>query len=115
MSSKTQPRQNKTKEDITKKNTDRAHPHPCHKDEIKRLNRISGQVDGIKRMIEQGRYCPEILTQLRAVKSAIKSIEANILETHLSSCVSEALAKGTQEESLQKIQELKDLFKRFDD
>ena len=59
--------------------------HPSHDAEIKRLNRIAGQVEGIKRMIEEGRYCPEILSQLRAVRSAVKGIETEILRRHLSS------------------------------
>lgn len=88
--------------------------HPCHASEISRLNRISGQIDGVKRMIEEGRYCPDILTQLRAVKSAIKSVEANVLETHLQHCVTEAMNHGNAKDQKKKIEELKELFKRFD-
>ena len=68
--------------------------HPCHQSEIGKLNRISGQVEGIKKMIEDGRYCPDILTQLRAARAAIRTVEANILETHLQHCVTDALAQG---------------------
>ena len=87
--------------------------HPNHSDEIKRLNRIAGQVEGIKKMIEDKRYCPEILTQLRAVQSATKSIESNILSRHLKACVNDALKKESQS-SEDKIDELISLFKRFD-
>lgn len=88
--------------------------HPCHKDELKKLNRIGGQVEGIKKMIDDGRYCPDILTQLRAVRSAIHTVEANILESHLQHCVSDAMTSGNEQDAAQKIAELKDLFKRFD-
>ena len=88
--------------------------HPCHSAEIPKLNRIAGQVDGIKRMIDEGRYCPDILTQLRAVRSAIRSVEANILEKHLQSCVADAMRAGNEKETEKKIAELKELFKRYD-
>ena len=88
---------------------------PCHTAELSRLNRISGQIEGVKRMIEEHRYCPDILTQLRAVKSAIRSVEANILETHLQHCVTDAMVNGNKKEKEKRIEELKDLFKRFDE
>ena len=89
--------------------------HPCHKAELGKLNRVAGQIEGIKRMIEEGRYCTEIIAQMRAARAAIKSLEANILETHLGHCVSDALEAGNRKEAQEKINELKDLFKRFDD
>lgn len=85
-----------------------------HDLELGKLNRIAGQVEGIKKMITEQRYCPEILTQLRAVRSAIKTVEANILETHLKSCVAESLTSSNAKDAQKKIEELKDLFKRFD-
>ncbi len=65
-------------------------------------------------MITEQRHCPDILTQLRAVRSAIRTVEANILETHLKSCVAESMASGNAKDAQKKIEELKDLFKRFD-
>lgn len=88
--------------------------HPCHKAEIGKLNRIAGQVEGIKKMVEDGRYCPDILTQLRAVRSAIRTVEANVLEKHLQHCVTDAFAHGDQKEAQAKIDEIKNLFKRYD-
>jgi DNA-binding FrmR family transcriptional regulator len=85
-----------------------------HDSEIAKLNRIAGQVEGIKKMITDGRHCPDILTQLRAVRSAVKTVEANILETHLNHCITESLAVGNIKDAKEKIDELKDLFKRFD-
>lgn len=88
--------------------------HPSHQSQLSHLNRVSGQVEGIKKMIEEGRYCPEILNQLRAVRSAIKSIELRILDTHLSSCVTDACFSQNQEEQRKKIDEIRDLIKRFE-
>ena len=88
---------------------------PDHSVENPRLNRISGQVDGVKKMIEENRYCPDILAQIKAIRSALKSVEANILERHLSGCVKEAIESGTQKQRTQKIEEIKELFKKFDD
>ena len=89
--------------------------HPCHSGELPKLNRISGQIEGIKRMIDEGRYCPDILTQLRAVRSALRSVEANVLEAHLHHCVSDAIESGDAKKAEAQIEELKTLFKRFDD
>jgi DNA-binding FrmR family transcriptional regulator len=88
--------------------------HPSHHEQAPHLNRISGQVGGIKKMIEERRYCPEILNQLRAIRSAIKSIELRILDTHLSSCVTEACLSQDQNEQRKKIDEIRELIKRFE-
>lgn len=80
-----------------------------------RLNRISGQVDGVRRMIDARRYCPDILTQLRAIRAAINSIEASILETHLDACVTDAFDSGDAAERAAKIAELKALYRRFNE
>lgn len=89
--------------------------HPCHDKDLPRLNRVSGQIDGVKKMIEDGRYCPDILTQLRAIRSALKSVEANVLERHLAGCVSEAIKSGTKKQQEKKLAEIKEMFKRYDD
>lgn len=88
--------------------------HPSHDKQLSHLNRVSGQIEGIKKMIEEGRYCPEILTQLRAIRSAIKGIELRILDTHLSSCVTEACLSHDQNEQRKKIDEIRELIKRFE-
>ena len=84
-----------------------------HSDNLPRLNRVLGQVEGIKKMIEEKRYCTDILMQLRAVRSAIKSVESNILQKHLQHCVVQSFT--TQEDSSQKIEELKALFNKYND
>ena len=88
--------------------------YPSHKEELSYLNRVSGQIDGVKKMIEDSRYCPEILTQLRAIRAAVKSIELRILDTHLSSCVDQVFNFENREEQKNKIKEIRDLIKRFE-
>ena len=87
--------------------------HPNHSDQIPKLNRISGQVEGIKKMISANKYCPDILIQLKAVRSAIKSVEINILKKHMSSCLMNA-AHISEKESAKKIDEILKIFKKFD-
>lgn len=86
-----------------------------HEADLPRVNRISGQITGIKKMIEEQRHCPEILTQIRAVRSALKGLEANILERHLNHCVTESLKTQNHGQFQVKINELKDLFRRYDE
>jgi len=87
--------------------------HPDYQKEMSRLNRVVGQVEGVKKMITEQRYCPEILIQLRAIHSAVRAIEANILETHLDSCVTNAFKAGNDKERTAKITELKELYRKF--
>lgn len=93
---------------------EKPHSHPSHEAELSKLNRIAGQIEGVKKMIQESRHCPEILAQLRAARSALRAVEANVLEAHLQSCVAEAMSHGSAREKETKIAELKDLFKRFD-
>ena len=88
--------------------------HPDHSAEISRLNRLSGQVDGIKKMIEERRYCPDIITQLRAIQSAAKAVESNMLRRHLEGCVKDAFDSNDDAETSQKIDELMQIFKKLD-
>ena len=74
-----------------------------------RLNRISGQITGIKKMIENDAYCNDVLIQLKAAQSSIQSLSNHILENHLYNCVTKDLENG----ELDTIDELISLFKRF--
>ena len=76
---------------------------------IGRLNRISGQVNGIAKMVENDAYCNDVLVQLSAVKNSVKSLSSYILENHLYTCVTRDLENG----ELDTIDELISLFKRF--
>ncbi len=89
--------------------------NPNYGKEVPRLNRISGQIEGVKKMIHEQRYCPEILTQLRAIRSSINSIEASILETHLDACVTETFNSRDEKARKQKMAELKELYRKYND
>jgi DNA-binding FrmR family transcriptional regulator len=75
-------------------------PHATHgyteakDDYLKRLRRIEGQVRGLQRMIEEDKYCIDILTQVSAAKSALESVALGLLQEHLAHCVSEAMVAG---------------------
>ena len=79
---------------------------------VNRLNRIAGQVQGVVRMIEQDRYCIDVLTQLAAIKSALAKVESEVLKRHAASCVASAIASGDEAEQREKISELIDLMER---
>ena len=64
---------------------------PSHKNQINNLKRIEGQLRGVQRMIEEGDYCIDILTQIKAIKNSIVSVEGKILKSHLRQCVRDSL------------------------
>ncbi len=74
-----------------------------------RLSRIEGQVRGVARMIDEDRYCIDILTQIRAIKAALNRVEQEILRDHLKHCVSDAFHGGSDKERQNKIDELIEL------
>jgi DNA-binding FrmR family transcriptional regulator len=80
---------------------------------LKRLARAEGQVRGIARMVEEDRYCIDILTQLAAVDTALESVALEILEDHVKHCVAGALASGDETDAGNKIDELLDAVRRF--
>lgn len=88
--------------------------YPSHEEHLPRLNRIAGQVEGVKKMIKERRYCPDILTQLHAIRSAVRNLEIQILDSHISQCVTETFQSNDQEKQKQKIEEIRQLIKRFD-
>jgi DNA-binding FrmR family transcriptional regulator len=84
-----------------------------HHEDIPRLKRIEGQIRGIQKMIENERYCIDILTQLSSVQGALKSVEENILERHLKGCVQHSFSKGNKQDKNEKIAEVIDVLKKF--
>ena len=76
---------------------------------INRLNRIGGQVNGIKKMIEEDKYCDDVLIQLSAINKSIKSLANILIEKHMYNCVTRELSNGNTEI----LSEVVDLFKRF--
>ncbi len=83
-----------------------------HKEVLNRLARISGQVNGIKRMIEDEKYCIDIVTQIQASCAAMHSLELKILEKHMSHCIRDAFLSGDKENAEQKMEELLKVMKR---
>ncbi len=85
-------------------------PSATHRDKLNRLKRIEGQVRGIANMVEEDRYCIDILTQMQAVKSALSRVEDQILKDHAACCVAEAISSGDETEQKEKFDELVELF-----
>jgi DNA-binding FrmR family transcriptional regulator len=71
-----------------------------------RLKRIEGQVRGIARMVDEDRYCIDILTQLRAARAALRRVEDEVLNDHVGHCVEGAIASGDPDDQRRKVQEL---------
>jgi DNA-binding FrmR family transcriptional regulator len=80
---------------------------------IKRLHRIEGQVRGLERMVEEDRYCIDVLTQISAVTTALESLAFRILDDHVNHCVSGALASGDADEAAARSKELLEAVHRF--
>lgn len=87
-------------------------PHPDHSEYLPRLNRIEGQLGGIQKMIQDGRYCVDILVQFRAVMAALRSVEVGIFEKHVEHCLSSALHSKDKKQIDQKLKELMNLLLR---
>jgi CsoR family transcriptional regulator, copper-sensing transcriptional repressor len=79
---------------------------------LKRLNRIEGQVRGLGRMVETDRYCIDIVTQISAVRAALRAAEEEILSDHVANCVERAISSGNRAEQRRKIAELMDVLSR---
>jgi DNA-binding FrmR family transcriptional regulator len=79
---------------------------------LKRLGRIEGQVRGLARMVEDDRYCIDIVTQISAVRAALRRVEEEILRDHVAHCVEHAITSGDKADQRQKVQELMDVMGR---
>lgn len=82
-----------------------------HSSELRRLSRIKGQVEGVERMITEHRYCPDIVIQIKAIRSALRSLEANIIEGHMKHCVKDAIKSKDPTVIQEKIDEILMLMK----
>lgn len=94
------------KEDGVPTQRKHSNAHADHTNELPRLRRIVGQLEGIERMIQEGRYCPEIIQQIRAVGSAMKALEIEVLRGHLSSCILRSAKNDTPKEFETKLDEV---------
>ncbi len=79
---------------------------------LKRLNRIEGQVRGIARMVEGDRYCIDIVTQIGAVRAALRKVEEELLRSHVAHCVEHAISSGDKADQRRKVAELMDVMGR---
>lgn len=78
----------------------------------KRLGKIEGQVRGVSRMIDEKRYCIDVLTQIAAIRAALRKVEEAVLKDHVSHCVAHAMASGDAAEQEKKVAELMDVIER---
>lgn len=99
-------RVNSTSRTVARRLSTTTTQHPDHGAQKARLSRARGQLDGIERMIDERRYCIDIITQLRAVKSALGALEAQIVETHLRGCVRSTFASKNAFDAEEKIKEI---------
>ena len=81
---------------------------------LKRLKRIEGQVRGLPRMVDEDRYCIDIVTQIAAARTALRRVEEEILRDHVAHCVDHAIASGDREDQRRKIAELMEVVSRAD-
>lgn len=79
---------------------------------LKRLSRIEGQVRGLARMVEDDRYCIDVVTQVAAIRAALSRVEEEILRDHMGHCIKHAMTSGSEREQKAKVDELLDVFAR---
>lgn len=88
---------------------------PDHLDQLPRLARIAGQIEGVRKMIEERRHCDDIITQIRAIRSALKSVKGNIFSKHLTSCIADTLSTKSSDEREKHADHIMKMFKGYDD
>ncbi len=84
-----------------------------HESQITRLNKIEGQIRGIKKMISDERYCVDILTQIRSANRALAKVKDNIFQCHLEACVHDSLSGDDPSDRSKKIDEIIELLSMF--
>lgn len=94
------------KKTTSKTHVKKPHHHPSHAPHLTALKKIQGQIGGIHQMIEDGRYCVDILIQCRAAMAAMRGVESKIFQKHLSHCVEDAFMSKDSEGVRKKIEEL---------
>lgn len=95
----------------SKKPRHAAHVDPHLKEDLQlRLRRVEGQVRGIQRMVEEERYCPDVLMQMSAVHESLRAVERILMKNHLQHCATEALRSGDDKKAQRTYNELTDLF-----
>lgn len=88
------------------------HQHPSHREDLVRLGRIKGQIEGVERMIKDNRYCMDIVAQIRSITAALRSAEGLVMERHVRHCVTDAINAKNERLTEDKINELLVLFQK---
>jgi DNA-binding FrmR family transcriptional regulator len=88
------------------------HQRPDKPKLLNRLSRVEGQLRGIRKMVEDDRYCIDVLTQVQAARAALAKVESEMLKTHLSHCIEGAIVSGNADEQRTKARELIELLER---
>jgi DNA-binding FrmR family transcriptional regulator len=83
-----------------------------HSEDLVRLKRIRGQIEGVERMIEQGRYCLDIVNQMRSIQAAIRSAEGLMMERRIRHCVKDAIDANDSRRTEEKVRELLEIFQK---
>ena len=86
--------------------------HPSHENQLLRLKKVEGQIRGSQKMIEERRYCMDLLSQIRAVIGALRKIESRILESHLQHCLNDAITSKNKKNAELKIKEITQFFEK---
>ena len=86
--------------------------NPSHRDSLVALRRIEGQVRGVQKMVENRKYCIDILNQIHAIKGALVRIEEKIIERHFQNCVTQAIKGSSEREKQQKLDEILTLIRK---
>ncbi len=98
---------------ITSKGEDIVKVGVPHDTQLLRLKRIEGQIRGVQKMIENRRYCVDIITQLQSISAAIARVQELILKKHLEHCVTDAIRSGREEDKREKIDEIITILRNF--
>lgn len=109
---KSEKKKNKSKEQSAEQRAEKTVPAMDHSEEIKRLNRIAGQVEGIRKMLESGRDLSDILIQFKAIHSALRAIEHRVFKNHVNDCIEGILSAEKRKEREERTEELMELFKQ---
>jgi DNA-binding FrmR family transcriptional regulator len=80
--------------------------YPSHDEQLERLSKIEGQIKGVRRMIEERRYCIDIVGQIKAVEAALKQVQLGVIEKHIHHCVAESMHSKDPQHLEQKVEEL---------
>lgn len=79
---------------------------------LKRLSRVEGQIRGLSRMVEEDRYCIDVVTQISAARAALDRVEIELLQAHVAHCVEHAIQSGSRSEQRKKVEELVEVLAR---